>query len=323
MPYGGGAGLNKQKLCLEGTRKELIKEISDWINDVEKDTPRIFWLHGPAGTGKSSIAHTIAHQFQRLERLGSCFCFDRSQTAERRHQKVFSTIAQDLANRDTSLCRQLTTIVHRNAALKNTTDILQQWEELIMKPARALSEAIMGPIVIVVDALDESGDTDSRRVLLRILGNATTESRITDLPPNVRILLTSRPLPDIHAALNDGAHIRQKSMDSIPSESTKHDIVRYVSDELSKVDFERPNREVFTSLAGSSGQIFEWARLACAYIRGDNNAGIGLEPHERLTTIITHSKTDHVQLLDGMYKFTLETMFPEGRGPGLELLMCS
>jgi len=97
MPYAGGAGLNKRKRCLEGTREELLKEISDVTNNVEKDTPRLFWLHGPAGTGKSSIAHTIAHQFQQLERLGSCFCFDRSRMAERRHEKVFGTIAKDLA----------------------------------------------------------------------------------------------------------------------------------------------------------------------------------------------------------------------------------
>ena len=311
MPYSGGAGLNKQKLCLEGIREELLKEIVDWINDFEKDTPRIFWLHGPAGTGKSSVAHTIAHQFRQLERLGSCFCFDRSQMAERRHQKVFSTIAKDLANHDRLLRRQLAAIVHDNDALKNTTDILQQWEELIMRPARALSEAMMGPIVIIVDALDESGDTDSRQVFLRILGDAITESRITDLPPNLRILLTSRPLPDIHAALNGGMHVRQKSMDSIPSESTKNDILRYVSDELSKIDFEIPRREAFSSLAAASGQIFEWARLACAYIRGDNNAGTGLKPQERFDAIITHSKTDHVPLLDGMYRFSLETIFPK------------
>ena len=54
-------------------------------------------------------------------------------------------------------------------------------------------------------------------------------------------------------------------MDSVPSNSTKHDVLRYVSDQLSQVDFERPSQEVFASLADSSGQIFEWARLACAY----------------------------------------------------------
>jgi len=309
MPYAGGAGLNKRKRCLEGTREELLKEISDWINDVENDTPRIFWLHGPAGTGKSSIAHTIAHRFLQLERLGSCFCFDRSRMAERRHEKIFGTIAKDLANRDRSLRRQLTAVVHDNDALKNTTDILQQWEELIMKPAKVLSETIVGPIVIIMDALDESGDTDSRRDLLHILGN--TESHITDLPPNFRILLTSRPLPDIDAALNGGKHIRQKSMDTIPSELTKRDIFRYVSGQLSRVDFEIASQEVFASLAGSSGQIFEWARLACAYIRGENNAGTGLKPQERFNAILSLGETHPVRLLDTMYRLTLETIFPE------------
>ena len=310
MLYAGGAGLNTEKLCLEGTREELLKEITDWINNVGEDAPRIFWLHGPAGTGKSSIAHTIANQFRELERLGSCFGFDRNRLAERRHEKVFSTIAKDLANRDRLLRRQLAGIVHDNDALKNTTDILQQWKELIAKPAVTLSEAIVGPIVIVIDALDESGDTDSRRVLLRILGNAITNSRITDLPPNLRILLTSRPLPDIHAALSGVTHVRQKSMDSVPSGSTNHDILRYVSDELSEVAFERPSQEVFASLAASSGQVFEWARLACAYIRGDNTDTV-LEPQERFNDIIDHSKPDHVPLLDKMYTFTLEAIFPK------------
>jgi len=316
MPYAGGAGLNTEKLCLEGTREQILKEITDWINSVGEDTPRIFWLHGPAGTGKSSIAHTIAHQFGELERLGSCFCFDRNRLGERRHEKVFSTIAKDLTNRHGFLRGQLATIIHDNDALKNTTDIQQQWKELIAKPAMTLSEAIVGPIVVIIDALDESGDIDSRRVLLRILGNTITDSRVTDLPPNLRILLTSRPLPDIHKALSGGTHLRQRSMDTIPSESTEHDILRYVSDQLSEVDFEGPSQKVFASLAGSSGQIFEWARLACAYIRGDKNAGAGLEPHERFDAIITHSKTDRVQLLDGMYRFTLETIFPKEQPQG-------
>ena len=311
MSYAGGAGLNTEKLCLKGTREELLEEIVDWINNVETDTPRIFWLHGPAGTGKSSIAHTIARQFRELERLGSCFCFDRSLKENSRHKEVFSTIAQDLAKCDKSFRKQLAAIVHDDTALKKTTDVLQQWKELIMKPTKALSEAIMGPIVIIVDALDESGDTASRRVLLRILGNAFTDSRITDLPSNLRILLTSRPLRDIQEALNGGTHVRQKSMDTIPSESTKRDIFHYVSDELSRVDFGVSNQEVFASLAGSSGQIFEWARLACAYIRGDDDTGTGLEPYERFNAIMTHSKNDHVPLLDGMYKFTLETIFPK------------
>ena len=322
MPYAGGAGLNKQKLCLEGTREELLKEISDWINNVEKDASRIFWLHGPALTGKSFIAHTVAYQFQQLERLGSCFCFDRSRMAERRHEKVFSTIAKDLANRDRSLRRELIAVVHDNDALNNTTDILREWEELIAKPVRVLSETIIGPIVVIIDALDEIGDTDSRRVLLRILGDI--ENRITDLPPNIRILLTSRHLPDIAVALKGRKHVREKSMDSIPPESTERDILRYVSNELSQVDdFGMPNDQAFTTLARSSDQMFGWARLACAYIKGDDLAGRGLNLQTRFKATTSLNKTDQVPLLDRVYRFTLEAIYPKDQPRSLRDLHLS
>jgi hypothetical protein len=56
--------------------------------------------------------------------------------------------------------------VHYDTSLQNTLDIHQQWEKLIMEPAKALSEGMMGPIVLVIDALDESSNPNSRRDLL-------------------------------------------------------------------------------------------------------------------------------------------------------------
>jgi len=102
-------------------------------------------------------------------------------------------------------------------------------------------------------------------------------------------------------------------MDNILPHLTERDIVCYVSGQLSEVEFMISSTEVFPSLAISSGQIFEWARLACAYIRGDNNAGTGLKPEERLNAILSLGGTHpvRVRLLDKMYRFTLETIFPE------------
>ena len=161
MPYAEGAGLNTQKLCLEGTRGGILDEIVNWIDDTDDNAPRLFWLHGTAGSGKSAIAHTIAHRFEALGRLGSFFCFDRSRAAERRHEKIFATIAQDLADCDPQLRKALAAAVHHKTSLRNTPDVLRQWEELIVQPTKAMSDAMAGPIVIVINALDESGDTDS------------------------------------------------------------------------------------------------------------------------------------------------------------------
>jgi DNA replication protein DnaC len=186
MPYVEGTGLDTQKICLEGTRTEILDEITAWINNTEDNASRVFLLHGGAGTGKSFIAHTIAHRFDELGRLGSCYCFDRNVLAQQRDKKIFATIARDLADRDEQVRRKLAGAIHLNTSLKYTTDILQQWKELIMKPARALSESMVGPVVIIIDALDESGEPSSRQLLLRILAGKLRddESHIVKLPPH-------------------------------------------------------------------------------------------------------------------------------------------
>ena len=312
IPYVGGAGLDTRKICLEGTRHEILDEITTWINNSEDNTSRVLWLHGEAGTGKSSIAHTIADRFKKLGQLGSCYCFDRNQMAAQRDKKVFTTIARDLADRDEQMRRQLANAIHRDTSLKHTTNILQQWKELIMKPAETFSETMAGPIVIVIDALDESGMAASRQHLLRILAGKLDddESLITKLPPHIRILLTSRPLPDITNALNGVEHVQSKSMFSIPPALSQRDIFCYVSHELSGLEGIEIE-DVSASLTSSSGRLFEWARLACAYVKGDDDAGLTVQ--ERFEAVITHDREHHVPLLDSMYKLTLETVFPLGQ----------
>ena len=310
MPYVSGAGLNIQKICLEGTRREILDEITAWANRTEDDTARVFWLHGNAGTGKSFISHTIADHFNKIGRLGSCFCFDRNTVAQQRDKKIFSTIARDLADRDEDMKKALMDVIHGNTSLKNTVDILQQWKEMIMKPSQKLSEGMAGPIVIVIDALDESGTAESRNHLLRILAGKVNDeqSNIGKLPSHIRILVTSRPLPDIYTALNHVGHVQQNSMGSIPREWSERDIFRFISRELSDVE-EMKDQDV-SALTRASDGLFEWARLACAFIESVNDAGT--TARERFDVIITPNKDERVGLLDNMYKLTLQTIFPEG-----------
>ncbi|KAG2362066.1 hypothetical protein BDR07DRAFT_1074184 [Suillus spraguei] len=100
MTYADGAGLDTRKECLEGTRTEILSQITDWVSSAGDNTSRVLWLSGPAGKGKSAIAHTIAKWFEDVGGLGSCYCFDRQREADRRHEKIFSTVAQDLADRN-------------------------------------------------------------------------------------------------------------------------------------------------------------------------------------------------------------------------------
>src|SRR5436190_1290425 len=97
--YAEGACFNRAKTCLVDTRKRILDDITEWINSTD-DVPRVLLLSGPAGTGKSSIAHTIAFRFDNLGRLGSSFCFARSRQAELRPDTLFPTLACDLASHD-------------------------------------------------------------------------------------------------------------------------------------------------------------------------------------------------------------------------------
>ena len=69
-----------RKSCLPGTRKRLIAEIINWATqgDIEMEGNNILWLHGMAGSGKSTIATTIARHFGTLGRQGAYIFFERA-----------------------------------------------------------------------------------------------------------------------------------------------------------------------------------------------------------------------------------------------------
>ena len=168
----GRVGLNQEKKCLDGTRTQILNEVVDWMNNTDDSTPRIFWLHGQAGKGKSAIAHTIALQAKNLGMLGSCFCFTRVRQHEGLHTKLFPTIARGLADRDLRLRPLLANVVNNDHSLMDTADITEQWEKLIVEPLACVEASSTGNVVVVIDALDESGAEGTRaRILVALAEN--------------------------------------------------------------------------------------------------------------------------------------------------------
>ncbi|KAG6327872.1 hypothetical protein ID866_11217, partial [Astraeus odoratus] len=148
MAFATGVGLMKTKMCLDGTRTKILADIMNWIDDSDVNAPRIFWLHGQAGKGKSAIAHTIAMWFKNVGKLGSCFCFTRDRQAEHLEQKMFTTIAHDMAIHDPLLRRAVAAAVAADDSLKTTLDVIQQWESLILEPISKVSSVVVGKVVL-------------------------------------------------------------------------------------------------------------------------------------------------------------------------------
>ncbi|KIN00703.1 hypothetical protein OIDMADRAFT_125193, partial [Oidiodendron maius Zn] len=81
--------------CIQDTRVDLMQEIYNWADGQDKQC--IFWLSGLAGTGKSTIARTIALRYSEQKRLGTSFFFSRGGGDVSHAGKFFTSIAVQLA----------------------------------------------------------------------------------------------------------------------------------------------------------------------------------------------------------------------------------
>ncbi|KAF8260405.1 hypothetical protein EI94DRAFT_904934 [Lactarius quietus] len=159
IPYGTGSRFTPEKGCLSGTRTAFLDFIVDWVNDPASE--RCLILFGQAGTGKSSIAHEIARRFNNMHRLTSSFIFLRKEQSKREAYHLFTTLARDLSDRYPSFKDALGRVVKDNSSLRvGTRDYETLFQSLILEPLEDLH--IVGPILVVIDALDESGNATGR-----------------------------------------------------------------------------------------------------------------------------------------------------------------
>ena len=64
--------------CLPQTQLPALRTIHDWVNS--DSSPPLFWLCGSAGSGKSTIAYTIAQEWSHS---GASFFFSRARLSLR------------------------------------------------------------------------------------------------------------------------------------------------------------------------------------------------------------------------------------------------
>ena len=228
-----------------------------------------------AGTGKSAVAHTVAGQFDKLKRLGSCYSFSRAEAAKRHPGNFFSTISIDIADLDKQWKKHLCDAIQDKHATRTSASPQLQFETFILEPSHKLpTVGNVGPILIVVDAIDESADEGSefRKKLIDILSEQTAQ-----LPSNFRILVTGRPDEDIEKAFKEKPdHI--KWMDITNAKSTDEDISKFIEHQLADVAELGDDRTgAYRRLLDSSGGLFQWVFTACWEIKNPRNGQSALE----------------------------------------------
>ena len=91
--------------CLKGTRKDVLWEIERW--STGKQEQHVFWLNGLAGTGKSTIAQTVAEAAFADGKLGASFFCSRDFADQSNLQVIFPTLTFQLAHQYPHFRREL------------------------------------------------------------------------------------------------------------------------------------------------------------------------------------------------------------------------
>ncbi|KZV88488.1 hypothetical protein EXIGLDRAFT_798434, partial [Exidia glandulosa HHB12029] len=139
--------LNRRKACLPGTRTSTLDEIIGWICDPTASRAR--FILGPAGAGKSAVAHAIGQHFNGLRRLAALVSFDSNFANDCHPNSFLCTLALSIADWNTDFRKALHDVLKRESQshLQHSPEIEQQWKLLIVEPAKAV--AFVGAVVVV------------------------------------------------------------------------------------------------------------------------------------------------------------------------------
>lgn len=277
LPTAKGAPFNAygrqhDPTCLPDTRVDLLREIHAWADG--EDSPAIFWLSGLAGTGKSTIAQTVAREYHRNGRLAASFFFSRA-GADVSHAGMFITsIAVQLANSIPGLKSKVCEVIteHNDIASRSLND---QWHELVLGPLSSLDEKEerWSTYVIVVDALDECDNQKNVQLILQRL------AEVQSLPgTQLRVLLTSRPEVPIQYGFTQVRRDEHRDfvLHDIKPAIIQHDIAVFLRHELELIGKQCgfaagwPEEKVVARLVQNSGGLFIWAATACRFVGEDS-----------------------------------------------------
>ena len=184
--------------CHPNTRIAILKDIMSWFQDGDSETQTL-WLHGPAGAGKTAIAHSIAEMSQEEGQLAAGFFFSRT-AAGRNHDKcLVATIAYQM----TQTIPEARPFIEE-AATKDPLIFMKslssQIRHLIVHPLKRMlagPHTSSFPMLIVIDGLDECSPVESQTNILTVIHTAFSQN-----PFPFRVLISSRAEPSIRDAFD-------------------------------------------------------------------------------------------------------------------------
>ena len=310
--------------CLQNTRVDVLKEIMAWADG--DDERCIFWLNGMAGTGKSTIARTVARTFYDQKRVGASFFFSRGGGDVNHSGRFVTSIAIQLAEKSFAFKRTICEAITEQSNIASRA-LCDQWNHLILQPlSKIKGNSALSSLTLVIDALDECEGDNDIRVILQLFTKAP------DI--RLRVFVTSRPEIPIRLGFRAIPKILHHDLvlHNVCRATIDHDISVFFQHELGVIRQEYafaadwPSEETIKRLVQSAAGLFIWAATACRFIRDGKRFAVrrlslilqgdtcAATPEERLNeiymAILKNSISDkyHDQEKEELYKMLKATL---------------
>ena len=280
---------------MKGTRVAVLDEIQLWSRDF--GTLPVYWLNGLAGTGKSTIAQTIAERTFADGRLGASFFCSRDFENRSNLRLIFPTLAIQLARKYAEFRSVFVPLVQSNPGIAHES-LYNQMEKLIVRP---LKESMVST-VIIIDALDECKDEEPASAILSVLGRFVSEL------PAVKFFLTGRPEQRIRAGFRLPLLVEVTDvfiLHGVESNQVNTDIRRFFEENFSELSRHRPGLDNWPTkaqldlLCERAAGLFVYAVATVKCVDSRKNS-----PRKRLDLLLQlPERTDY----EGRTKFNAST----------------
>ncbi|MFH0783078.1 MAG: toll/interleukin-1 receptor domain-containing protein [Pseudomonadota bacterium] len=234
-------------------RTWLLEAIETWRNAADRSS-RLFWIVGAPGVGKSAFAANLSH-FGRDKVIAVQFCqYDKPD--HREPHRIVRTLAFQLSTRLPDYRKLLLTLPEiAHLEQKTPTDL---FDYLLANPLRHLISGGRGRHLIVIDALDEAGESGRNPFVDMLAQNAPR------LPDWIGLVVTSRPESAVTGPLQG---LNPFILDT-GTESNRTDIRDYLRHELASQlkDRSDADRLVEQILEKSEG-VFLYVERFCSDVQ--------------------------------------------------------
>ncbi|RXW23195.1 hypothetical protein EST38_g2668 [Candolleomyces aberdarensis] len=305
----------RRTVCSPGTRDRIRNTIVKWANDTSPESQGIYWLFGPAGSGKSSIAYTVARRFELTSDIddtitlgGNFFCsrqFDETRGASH----IIRTIVYHLSLKCEAFAESLChsgkfDTIHQGPRTQLKDLLVGPWGKSEPVPDQGTSSPRRYLIVIdALDEIDQQGGSDFLRALLDVINE--------DGLPGLKFFVTSRSDPDLVSRVESFQRKQLYRLQDVEKEEVHADIKMYLQVSLphfvGRVEMDK-------LLSFASGLFISAATLVRYFMNRTPREQEKFIGTYLSNTAAQQTSLDATELLDKLYLQILSDLFVCFRG---------